>query len=358
MRVSVVLPVRNGGAFLAPAVASILTQSLRDLELLVVDDGSSDGAVAALGARDDRLRVLKSPGVGLVAALNFGLAEARCDLVARMDSDDIALPERLARQVAFLESEPNVAVVGSQVAFIDAYDKLTGERTHFPTEPEAVAAALLKRGCVLKHPSVVARRATLLGAGGYRAAFAKAEDYDLWLRLAETSRLANLPDVLLNYRVHPDQVSSGINLGQRLSHDFAVLAARDRRAGRPDPFDGVGAPIAFDRLDPAIAFLPPSVASIASAYRALAYFEAMTAEAPTSAALADVVANARRGYLGDGRRYRALSLVRCARLAFRRGHWRLAAEAAHLALRLAPSRAAKWLIRGAGGQAPLSHATA
>jgi hypothetical protein len=348
MRVSVVLPVRDGGAYLEAAVASILAQSLRDLELLVVDDGSRDGAVAALAAlaaRDDRLRVLSNPGVGLAAALNFGLAQARCALVARMDSDDIALPERLAIQVAFLDCEPSVAVVGSQVAFIDASGALTGGRTHFPTGPEAVAAALSTRGCVLKHPSVVARKDVLLRAGGYRPALAKAEDYDLWLRLSERARLANLPDVLLHYRVHPGQISAGVNLGQRFAHDLALLAARTRRAGRPDPFDGVGEALAFDSLGPAAASMPLSVASIASAYRALAYFEAMTDAAPSREALADVVASARQGLLGDGRRYRALSLVRCARLAFGRGDRRLAAVAAGLALRMAPARAARWLMR-------------
>ena len=345
MRVSVILPVRDGGAYLEAAVASILAQTLSDLELLVVDDGSRDGAVAALrplAARDARLRVLGNPGRGLVAALNFGLAQARAPLVARMDADDVALPERLARQLAFLDREPSVAVVGSQVAFIDASGALTGERTHFPTDPETIAAALTTRGCVVKHPSVVARREILLRAGGYRPALARAEDYDLWLRLAERVRLANLPEVLLHYRVHPGQVSAGVNLGQRFAHDLALVAARARRAGAPDPFDGVGEALAFDRA----ASLPPSLAALAGAYRALAYFEAMTDEAPSREALADLVASARAGLLGDGRRYRALSLARCARLAARRGDWRLAARAGALALRTAPGRAAGWLVGG------------
>ena len=266
MRVSVILPVRDGGAYLEAAVASILAQTLRDLELLVIDDGSCDGAAAALrplAARDDRLRVLSNPGVGLVAALNFGLAQARAPLVARMDADDVALPERLARQVAFLDRNLGVALVGAQVAFIDASGALTGERTHFPTDPAAVAAALLTRGCVVKHPSVVARREALLQAGGYRAALAKAEDYDLWLRLAERARLANLPEVLLDYRVHPEQVSAGINLGQRFARDLALIAARTRRAGRPDPFDRAEEALRFDR-PPAAASPPPSVAALAA----------------------------------------------------------------------------------------------
>ena len=102
-----------------------------------------------------------------------------------MDADDVARPERLARQVAFLDASPEVALVGAQVAFIDATGALTGERNHFPTAPKAVAAALATRGCVIRHPTIVARKPALVAAGGYRGACERAEDYDLWLRLSE-----------------------------------------------------------------------------------------------------------------------------------------------------------------------------
>jgi hypothetical protein len=349
-RVSVILPARDGGAYLADAVASILAQSFADLELLLIDDGSRDGAVAALAplaARDPRLRLLANPGAGLVAALNFGLGQARGELVARMDADDVARPERLARQVAFLDASPDVALVGAQVAFIDAAGAPTGERSYFPTAPAAVAAALAARGCVIRHPTIVARKAALLAAGGYRAPCERAEDYDLWLRLSERARLANLPKVLLAYRVHGGQTSAGINLDQRFARDLALLAARARRTGRPDPLDGVGEALRFDRPPPAGWRPPASVAALISAYGALAWFEGRgEIDPPDRSALAALVACAREGLLGDGRRYRALALCRCARLAARSRDWRFAAQAAALALWIAPGRAARGLALG------------
>ncbi len=347
--VSVVLPVRDGGAYLADSINSILGQTFVDFELLLIDDGSRDGAVAALAplaARDPRLRLLENPGAGLVAALNYGLGQARAALVARMDADDVALPKRLARQVAFLDASPDVALVGAQVAYVDAAGTPTGEQSNFPTAPDDVAAALTTRGCVIRHPTVVARKAALLAAGGYRPACERAEDYDLWLRLSERARLANLPEVLLAYRVHGGQTSAGINLDQRFAHDLALIAARERRAGRADPLDGAGEALRFDRPLPADWRAPPSVAALVSAYGALAYFEGRAAPPPDRSALLSLVACARDALLGDGRRYRASSLVRCARLAARRADWRLAAEAGALALRIAPGRAARALAGG------------
>jgi hypothetical protein len=347
MRVSVVLPVRNGGGYLRLAAASILSQTWRDLELLVIDDRSDDGAFDALSAThsdEARLRLLRNPGSGLVAALNFGLREARGEFVARMDADDVALPDRLARQVEFLDRHPDIAVVGAQAAFIDAAGALTGERTYFPTDATALAIALTTRGCVLKHPSILARKDALLGAGGYRPAFTMAEDYDLWLRLAERTRLANLPEVLLHYRGHPEQISAGVNLEQRFARDLALIAARARRAGEADPFDGFAAAPRFDRPNASAAQLPAEVDRLASAYRALSFFEGASSVPPDRAALANLIEAARSGLLGDGRRYRALALTRCARLAARGGFWSPAVAAAALAMRTSPGRTLPWLL--------------
>src|SRR3954468_16236127 len=125
--VSVVLPVRDGAAFVADAVNSILVQTLRDFELLVIDDGSPDATpaiLAQLAASDARLRVVTQSGLGLVAALNRGLSEARSRYVARMDADDLAAPERLASQCARLEMHPDVAALGSACRVIDRNGKL------------------------------------------------------------------------------------------------------------------------------------------------------------------------------------------------------------------------------------------
>ena len=113
--VSVILPVRNGGQYLAEAVASILNQSLREIELLLVNDHSEDDAIAGLSRKDDRLRILDNPGRGVGQAFNHGLGQARGQFVARMDADDISLPARLDRQLNFLRSHPDIEICGACV---------------------------------------------------------------------------------------------------------------------------------------------------------------------------------------------------------------------------------------------------
>lgn len=339
------------GAYLPLAVDSVLRQTFSALELLVIDDASSDGSLSTLelvAARDPRLRLLKNPGAGLVAALNFGIAQAQAEFIARMDADDIALPERLSRQVEFLEKTPGISVVGTQVAFIDAAGSLTGERTSFPTEPEEITKALTVRGCVVRHPSVLARKISLLAVGGYRPACDKAEDYDLWLRLVDGNRIANLPDVLLHYRVHPLQISNGVNLQQRFSRDLALLALRARRDGAADPLDDIPKPVSFMQADKDALRALPNAIELLAAYSALAFFENLDSTPPTVAALGAVIHCAQQNLLGDGRKYRALSLVRCAHLSAKMGHWRLSKKAARLALSFAPGRASRWLV-GLGG---------
>ncbi len=240
--VSVVLPVRDGAAFVAEAIGSILTQTLDAFELLVVDDGSRDATPAIIGglaARDRRIRVLTQPSLGLVPALNRGLAEARGPYVARMDADDLAMPERLARQVAALDAHPTVAALGSFCRVIGRDGTVLGHRHRRPpTEPAAIRCALRRGNCMI-HPTMMLRRSAVLDAGGYRAAFRLAEDFDLWLRLAERHDLMNLPEPLLTYRQHTAQ-SEWQDVEQRaLSELGALVVAAQRRAGADDPAGSV-----------------------------------------------------------------------------------------------------------------------
>ncbi len=246
--VTVLLPVRNGAAFLAAAADSILRQSLRALELLVVDDGSTDGTpaiLAGLAAADARVRVLTQGPLGLVPALNRGLHAAAAPLVARMDADDLAAPERLARQAAALAAAPGLALVGSawRVVGRDGRER----RVVRPPAGDGGIRAALRRANCLGHPTIMLRRDAALAVGGYRPAFLLAEDYDLWLRLLERGQAACLPDVLLDYREHPGQ-SAWRDLEQRiLSEMGAQAAACCRAAGRPDRADDP-APIDRARL--------------------------------------------------------------------------------------------------------------
>jgi glycosyltransferase involved in cell wall biosynthesis len=235
-RVSVVMAVRNGERHLEEAVESILAQTLGELELIVIDDGSDDetpGILRRLAERDSRMRVLSQSPRGQVAALNLGWRSARAPIVARMDADDIAAPERLALQAAALGANPELALVGSAVTVIDEHGRsLT--TISYPCSPNEVRERLGTSN-PFAHPAVTVRRTALERAAGYRAAFAPAEDYDLWLRLGETDELANLEEALLSYRIHGGQLT-GSDLEQQV---VSVIAARElaalRRAGKDEP---------------------------------------------------------------------------------------------------------------------------
>jgi glycosyltransferase involved in cell wall biosynthesis len=233
----VVLPVHNGEDQLEAAVESILGQTLHDLELIVVDDGSADRTPALLqrfAERDPRVRMCRQEHGGIVSALNRGAGLARAPYLARMDADDIARPDRLAKQAAFLDSNAEVAMVGGSVEYILGEGRRVQLRS-LPTAPAEIADRLVAGKHCFVHPTVMMRTDALVQVGGYRPAFEGAEDADLWLRLAERFPLANLPDVVLAKRVHPGQVST-----RRMEQGIVRLlaaqaAARLRRATGRDP---------------------------------------------------------------------------------------------------------------------------
>ena len=191
-RISVVLPVRNGAAYFEEALESVLSQTLRELELIVVDDGSTDRTpeiLASAASRDRRVRLLASGSSGVVAALNEGCAAAAAPFVARLDADDVALPERLERQVAVLDVHPEVGLVGGAYFTIDeAGTRRATFRT--PTHDAALRGRLAKYN-VFASSAVTFRRDAFEQAGGYR--LAPIEDYDLWLRISERWQLAAVP---------------------------------------------------------------------------------------------------------------------------------------------------------------------
>src|SRR5207245_1926293 len=161
-------------------------QSFNDFELIAIDDGSTDQSAALLAdfARSDRrIRLISRANTGIVTSLNQSLDLASGEYVARMDADDIALLSRLARQVAFLDAHPDVAVLGSAITLIDE-DGGTIRDVAYPLTPPEVSRFLIEVGCALAHPAVMMRRADVAAVGGYRAAYRHAEDYDLWLRIS------------------------------------------------------------------------------------------------------------------------------------------------------------------------------
>jgi glycosyltransferase involved in cell wall biosynthesis len=204
--VSVIMGVHNGAPWVGLAVASVLAQCGPAFELIVVDDGSTDATAQVLAAvPDPRLRVQRQPRAGLTAALTRALGLARAPLVARLDADDLAMPGRLARQAEFLDSHPEVGLLGSAAVEVDASGAPV-RTIRPPVDDPTIRRTLIRRNPFV-HSSIVMRRELVERAGGYDLAFPVAQDYDLWLRLSEITRLANLAEPLVTRRLLPGRVS-------------------------------------------------------------------------------------------------------------------------------------------------------
>lgn len=205
--VSVLMGVRDGAPWVVDAVESILGQSFGDLELIVVDDGSTDDTPVLLARiQDPRLAVERQAPAGLTRALVRALARARAPLIARLDADDVARADRLAQQTAYLASHPDIGLLGSAARVVDASGREAGEIR--PPEGDAALRRALIRRNPFVHSSIVARRLLVVRAGGYDPAFPVAQDYDLWLRLAPLTRLGNLPEPLVTRRLVPGRVTA------------------------------------------------------------------------------------------------------------------------------------------------------
>jgi glycosyltransferase involved in cell wall biosynthesis len=205
--VSVLLAVHDGAPWVSRAVQSVLAQTLTDLELIVVDDGSRDDTPVLLtSVRDPRLVVERQARTGLAASLNRALARARAPLIARLDADDEALPARLERQRAFLDAHPEVGVLGTAARVVDERGREAAVIR--PPEDDATLRRVLIRRNPFVHSSVMMRRALVTQVGGYDVSFAVAQDYDLWLRLSGLTRLANLPEPLVIRRLVAGRVTA------------------------------------------------------------------------------------------------------------------------------------------------------
>jgi glycosyltransferase involved in cell wall biosynthesis len=257
--VTVLVAVSDGEPYVRTALESILRQSVSDLELLVVDDGSSDATPKILDEiGDERLRVLRnSERQGLASSLNRGLEGARGRYVARLDADDVALPRRLERQLARIRTGPPVAVVGSAVLEVTETDRL-GTLHVMPSGPGAVRWASLFSSPFF-HPSVLADR-DLLDAHElrYDTDYLESEDYDLWTRLLTVADGDNLREPLTLYRVHPGQASQARRELQRDFQRRVALREIGRVAPDLDPAAaelawrvGAGEPVAAEQLEDA-----------------------------------------------------------------------------------------------------------
>jgi len=251
--ITVLIAVYNQARYISRAIDSIIHQTTDDWELVLVDDGSTDGTsgiVDTCASRDTRIVVRHlAQNRGLPSALNEGLAIARGEFIARLDGDDIALPDRLAMQRTFLDAHPGVGMVGGSIWYIDSDDRKRGIGRYStgPANVRAVAA----RGSAIAAPAMFIRRDCLTRLGGWRTAFTLSEDYDLTLRLLEIADVDNLDAVVTYYRSHDQQATRRYGGPQEAMAQIARISAAARRVGQPDPIerDAPIGPSTVDALD-------------------------------------------------------------------------------------------------------------
>jgi glycosyltransferase involved in cell wall biosynthesis len=227
------MAVHDGMPWVLDAMQSVLGQTARDLELIVVDDGSTDETprvLRALGLDEPRLRAERQVHAGLTRALNRALALARAPLVARLDADDVAQPERLACQRAFLEAHPEVGLLGTAAREVDSGGLEL--RVIRPPEGDAALRRSLIRRNPFVHSSMMVRRALVEQVGGYDTSFPVAQDYDLWLRLSAVTRMASLPEPLVIRRLVPGRVTASRE-DDRLRAEARARWHAVRRGGFP-----------------------------------------------------------------------------------------------------------------------------
>jgi glycosyltransferase involved in cell wall biosynthesis len=211
-RVSVLMPVFNGGPYLAAAIESVQAQTFEDFELVIVDDGSTDGSaekIADFAARDRRIRAYWKDNSGISETLNRGIAEARGDWIARLDADDIMLPRRLERQMAFVSTQSEIVAAGSNYDIIDERGRHCATLRPLPRSRDELQRFLAAREpLTFTHPTMIYRRDIAAGLGGYRREYEPCEDTELFARMIAAGGVILIqPEVLTLYRVHAGAAS-------------------------------------------------------------------------------------------------------------------------------------------------------
>lgn len=234
--VSVYMPVYNGERFVRASIQSVLDQTFRDFELIVVDDGSTDSTLEIIRSFDDERIVLLTPGhMGVSGASNHALARARADLVARLDADDLMEPNRLERQIAFLADHPELGGAASYYWWIDEDGNVRGAQDTPLETPEAVERQLAGGGRLgYAHSSLMLRRDAVLAVGGYDSQYDCIEDVELCLRLYEAGHLILVqPERLVRFRIHDRSTTATRDREQFVLMEAAFGNFRRRQRGEP-----------------------------------------------------------------------------------------------------------------------------
>ncbi|KYN25409.1 hypothetical protein AUQ44_07410 [Vibrio cidicii] len=225
--ISVILPVYNAQDTIVAAIESVLKQTYSNLELIIIDDGSTDKTASLIeGIEDDRIIFKKRDNKGLGNTLNELLSMCSGDLVARMDADDICHPNRLEKQFKFMESNSDVVLLGGQIRFLvnNSYINID----FFPAEHEKILAGLMNENFPICHPTIMFRKKEALCLGGYTVGLA-GEDLDFFLRIASLGKLANLDTVVLDYRILMNSLSSTKKNELNIGYSYAIYNENMRR---------------------------------------------------------------------------------------------------------------------------------
>ncbi|URZ06307.1 glycosyltransferase [Clostridium felsineum] len=214
-KVSILMPTYNSEDYLEESIESILNQTYRDFEFIIINDGSNDNSLDIINNyadKDDRIVVVSRKNKGLVYSLNEGIALSKGEYIARMDSDDISIYNRIEKQVDILDNNKNVDILGTTVQVIG---NITEQQKNIYNNAFSInfdasnIRDVFLTSCAIPHPSVMLRKEVIIKIGGYSEKYATAEDYDLWLRaLRKGYNISKMDEVLLKYRIHTKSKSA------------------------------------------------------------------------------------------------------------------------------------------------------
>ena len=206
--VSVVMAAYNSGEFIGQAIQSVLDQTHKDFEFIIVDDGSTDNTLEVIRQfHDPRIRlIVNETNLGIVGSVNHGIDISRGEFIARMDSDDVCLPQRLEKEIEYLHAHPEIGVLGTEVREILNTGEIITRSRHILTDPYLIKFWLLT-DTVINNPTAVIRKELLVQVNGYDPEYIYAQDYEIWTRLAKITKITVLPEPLVNWRKHGGNIT-------------------------------------------------------------------------------------------------------------------------------------------------------
>jgi glycosyltransferase involved in cell wall biosynthesis len=214
--ISVIMPVYNAELYVGKSIDSILNQTYKDFEFIIINDGSTDKSLEIIKSfSDPRIKIISHTNKGIIYSLNEGMAVSKGKYIARMDADDISLIDRFEKQISFLETNPTIAMCGTWAEVINDSGLVTGSYEHPPINSVSIRSYILWHNPFI-HPTVMMRRDIFKNTDWYDSRFKHAEDYELWTRIVFNHDVANIPEKLLQYRITNESITRKNNLSMRI----------------------------------------------------------------------------------------------------------------------------------------------